>query len=450
MPSRPDHVEQEAERIYHEILARAPEHDFDPTIDRVRRTMDLLGNPQRAYRVVHLTGTNGKTSTSRLVERLLREHGLRTGRFTSPHLSTVRERIAVDGEPLSPEAFVAAWYDVAPYVEMVDARLVEEGQGRLSFFEVLTVMALAAFADAPVDVAVLEVGMGGEWDSTNVADADVAVVTPVALDHERWLGHDLASIARVKAGVVKDGTVLVSAAQPGVVEDVLREAAEAHGSRFVLEGADVEVLERRMAVGGQVLALRGLGGVYTDVYVPLHGEHQAHNALLALVAVEALVKGGGALDASVVEAAFSDVDSPGRMELVRSSPAVVVDAAHNPAGAEALVAGLEEAFAFRRLVGVVGILDDKDAEGILSALEPHLAELVVTRSSSARALAVDELGQIAVDVFGEDRVHLVERLDEAVARAVELAEQDDSFGAGVVVTGSITLVAEVRTLLGRK
>ncbi len=439
----------EAERIYHEILSRTPEHDFDPTIERVRRTVDLLGNPQHAYRVVHLTGTNGKSSTSRMVERLLREHGLRTGRFTSPHLASVRERIAVDGEPLSPEAFVAAWHDVAPYVEMVDAQLDAEGQSRLSFFEVLTVMALAAFADAPVDVAVLEVGMGGEWDSTNVADAEVAIVTPVAMDHERWLGHDLTSIAEVKAGIVKDGTTLVSAIQAEGVESVLMTAAASHGSRYVREGVDVEVLDRRVAVGGQLLALRGLGGVYTEVFVPLHGEHQAHNALLALVAGEVLLHGGGALDAGAVEAAFADADSPGRLELVRSSPAVLVDAAHNPAGAEALVAAVEEAFAFKRLVGVVGVLADKDAEGILAVLEPHLAEVVVTQSASQRALPVEDLAEIAQDVFGEDRVHVAERVGDAVALAVELAERDDSLGAGVVVTGSITVVADVRALFGR-
>jgi len=449
MSRRPEHSEDEAELVYRQILERAPEHDFDPTIDRVRRTVDLLGNPQHAYRVVHLTGTNGKTSTSRMVERLVREHGLRTGRFTSPHLSTVRERIAIDGEPISPEAFVAAWYDVKPYVEMIDSQLAEEGQSRLSFFEVLTVMALAAFADAPVDVAILEVGMGGEWDSTNVADAEVAIVTPVAMDHERWLGHDLTSIAEVKSGIVKEGSALVSAAQHEDVESVLMSAAARHGSRYVREGVEVEVLDRQVAVGGQLVALRGLGGVYTEIFLPMHGEHQAHNALLALVAAEVLLTGGAALDPGAVEAAFADVDSPGRLELVRSSPAVIVDAAHNPAGAAALVDGLDEAFSLKRVVGVVGVLDDKDAEGILAELEPHLAELVVTRSSSHRALEPDELAEVAVEVFGEDRVHVAERLPDAIALAVELAERDESLGSGVIVTGSITVVAEARSLFGR-
>ena len=450
--SSPEHDAQalaEAERIYHQILARAPEHDFDPTIDRVKRTVDLLGNPQHAYRVVHLTGTNGKSSTSRMVERLLREHGLRTGRFTSPHLSNVRERIAIDGEPLTPKAFVAAWHDVAPYVEMVDVELAAAGQSQLSFFEVLTVMAFAAFADAPVDVAVLAAGMGGEWDSTNVADAQVAIVTPVAMDHERWLGHDLVSIAEVKAGIIKDGTTVVSAVQDEDVESVFMAAAARHGSRLVREGVDIEVVDRKVAVGGQLIALRALGGLYTEIFLPMHGAHQAHNALLALVAGEALLTGGAALDPGAVELAFADVDSPGRLELVRTSPAVLVDVAHNPAGAVALVDAVDEAFSLRRVVGVVGMLDDKDADGFLSVLEPHLAEIVVTQSGSHRALAAHELAEIAEEVFGEDRVHVAERLDDAIARAVELAEQDDSLGAGVLVTGSITVVAEARTLFGR-
>lgn len=438
-----------ADEVYAGILKRAPEHDIDPTLDRVAAVCELLGDPQKAYRVVHLTGTNGKTSTARMVERLVREHGLRTGRFTSPHLHRVTERIAVDGEPISDEQFVATWQDVAPYVHMVDVKEQAEGRPRLSFFEVFTVMAFAAFADAPVDVAVIEVGMGGRWDATNVADGEVAVITPVAHDHERWLGHTLVEIAGEKSGIVKDGATLVLSRQEEDAEGVILEAAAERGARVVREGVDIDVVDRQIAVGGQLLTLRGTGGTYTDVFLPLHGEHQAHNALAALAAVEALMAGGGALDGSVVEAAFADVDSPGRLELVRSSPTVLVDGAHNPAGAEALVAAVEEAFHFQRIVGVVGVMADKDPENILAVLEPALAEVVITRASNPRAMEVDDLAEVAIDVFGEDRVHVRERLDDAVTLAADLAEQEVDRGAAVLVTGSIFLVAEARVLTGR-
>lgn len=438
-----------ADEVYAAILRRAPEHDIDPTLDRVRAVCELLGDPQRAFRVVHLTGTNGKTSTSRMVERLLREHGLRTGRFTSPHLTRVTERIAIDGEPISDERFVEIWQDVAPYVQLVDERSVAAGGVRLSFFEVFTVMAFAAFADAPVDVAVLEVGLGGTWDSTNVADGEVAVITPIAMDHERYLGSTLVEIASEKSGIVKDGATLVLAHQHEDVEGVVLAAAAERGARVVREDVDISVVERQVAVGGQLLTLRGLGGVYADVFLPLHGAHQAHNALLALTAVEALLTGGAALDGDVVGAAFADVDSPGRLEVVRSSPTVLVDGAHNPAGAEALAAGVEEAFGFARLVGVVGVMADKDPEGILAALESLLDEVVVTSVRSPRAMDVEDLAEVAVDVFGEDRVHVAERLDDAIDLAVQRAESEVERGAGVLVTGSIVLVADARVLLGR-
>lgn len=437
-----------ADEVYAGILERAPEHDIDPTLDRVRAVCELLGDPQRAYRVVHITGTNGKTSTARMVERLVREHGLRTGLFTSPHLTRVTERIAIDGEPISDERFVEVWQDVAPYVHLVDVREQAEGRPRLSFFEVFTVMAFAAFADAPVEVAVVEVGMGGRWDATNVADGDVAIITPVAHDHERWLGHTLVEIAGEKSGIVKDGATLILSRQDEDAEGVILQAAAERGARVVREGIDIDVVERQVAVGGQLLALRGMGGLYTDVFMPLHGEHQAHNALAALAATEALMAGGAALDGSVVEVAFADMDSPGRLEIVRTSPTVIVDGAHNPAGAEALVTALEEAFAFQRIVGVLGVMADKDPENILSVLEPVLAEVVITRAATTRAMEIEDLAEVAVDVFGEDRVHVRERLDDAVTLAADLAEQEVERGACVLVTGSILLVAEARALMG--
>jgi dihydrofolate synthase/folylpolyglutamate synthase len=438
-----------ADEVYAAILERAPESDIDPTLDRVLAVCELLGDPQRAFRVVHITGTNGKTSTSRMVERLLREHGLRTGRFTSPHLTRVTERIAIDGEPISDERFVEVWQDVAPYVHMVDVRSLEQGGTRLSFFEVFTVMAFAAFADAPVEVAVLEVGMGGRWDATNVADGDVAVVLPIAFDHQRYLGHTLVEIASEKAGIIKDGATVVLAPQHDDVEGVLLQVAAEHGARVVRDGVELAVVDRQIAVGGQLLTLRGMGGVYTDVFLPLYGEHQAHNALAALAAVEALVNGGAALDGDVMGAAFADVDSPGRLEVVRTSPTVLVDAAHNPAGVAALVEAVEEAFEFTRLVGVVGVLSDKDPENILAGLEPLLAEIVITHVSSPRSMDVHDLAEIAIDVFGEDRVHVEERLDAAIDLAVARAESEEDYGAGVLVTGSVVLVAEARILLGR-
>ena len=452
-----EHTRREAEReartaadeVYAAILSRAPEHDIDPTLERVRQVCELLGDPQKAYRVVHLTGTNGKTSTSRMVERLVREHGLRTGRFTSPHLTRVTERIAIDGEPISDERFVEVWQDVAPYVHLVDQRSAERGEPRLSFFEVFTVMAFAAFADAPVDVAIIEVGLGGQWDSTNVADGDVAVITPIAMDHERYLGETLVEIASEKSGIIKDGATLILARQEEDVEGVVLAAAAEHGARVVREDAEIAVVERSVAVGGQLLTLRGTGGTYTEIFLPLHGKFQAHNALLALAAVEALIAGGAALEPGIVEVGFADVDSPGRLEIVRTSPTIIVDGAHNPAGVEALVSSLDEAFAFQSVVGVVGVMADKDPEGILSVLEPVLDQIVVTAASNPRALAADELGEIAVEVFGEDRVHVVERLDEAIDLAAGLAERDVERGAAVLVTGSILLVAEARILVGR-
>lgn len=439
--------------VYREIISRNPEHDFVPTLDRVRRVCELLGDPQDSFRVVHLTGTNGKTSTARMVESLVREHGLRTGLFTSPHLTSVTERIQIDGAPISAQRFVEVWEDVAPYIGVVDRESVEAGGPRLSFFEVLTVLAFAAFADAPIDVAVIEVGMGGEWDSTNVADGEVAVMTPVDIDHAEWLGDTIEKIATTKSGIIKQGATAVVSLQREDAEAVIEAKAAAMGARLIREGRELEVVSRDLAVGGQVVDLRTTAGLYTGIFLPLHGEHMGHNALLALAAVEALLSGGGALDAGVVEAGFAQVTSPGRLEILRTSPTVIVDVAHNPHGVEAMVTTLQQAFDFTRLVGVVGVMGDKDAEGILAALEPVVAEVVLTRNSSPRAADPADLLGLAHDIYGEDRVHVVENLDAALQVAVDLAEREDvvgvGVGTGVLVTGSVVTVADARILLGR-
>ncbi len=409
---------------------------------------DALGSPQHAFPVIQITGTNGKTSTARMVDSLLRSFGLRVGRFTSPHLSSVTERIVIDGLPISEERFVETYDEIAPFLALVDAAQ----ELPLSYFEVLTGMGLAAFADAPVDVAVLEVGMGGSWDTTNVADAQVAVITRVALDHTNYLGPDVATIAAEKAGIIKaDATAVLAAQAPEAAEVLVRRVVEVDAT-VAREGAEFGIVERSVAVGGQVLRLQGLGGEYAEIYLALHGEHQAHNAVLALAAVEAFFGAGaatGPLDIDAVRAGFGAVTSPGRLEAVRSAPTVLIDAAHNPSGMAASVAALEEAFDFTRLIGVVACLGDKDVRGILEIAETVLHEVVVTQNSSARGLSANELAAIAVPVFGPDRVVVIPDLSTAIEAAVELAESDADVlsGVGVLITGSVVTAGDARALL---
>ncbi len=429
------------------LQARWPEHKIAPTLDRVRRLTDLLGDPQRSYPVIHLTGTNGKTSTARMIDALLREAGLRTGRFTSPHLETVRERITLDGEPISEERFVQAYVEIEPYLELVDG----EFDVPLSFFEVITVMAFAVFADAPVDVAIIEVGLGGTWDSTNVADGTVAVITPVAVDHAHLLGTDPVQIAGDKAGIIKAGaTVVMSLQTPEVFEVLMRRAAEV-GATIAREGFELGVLSRDVAVGGQLLTLRGLAGDYEDVFVPLHGEHQARNAVTALGAVEAFVGAveGKQIDIDLVRRAFAGASSPGRLEVVRHSPTVVLDAAHNPHGAQATADAISESFSFAPLIGVLGCMVDKDVYGMLEAFEPVMETVVCTQNSTARAMPAAVLGAEAEEVFGEDRVVVVPRLDDALDEAIRLAEEKAAAlgSGGVLVTGSVITAGEARLLL---
>ena len=430
------------------ILARAPEHDLQPSLDRIAAVMELLGDPQRTYPVIHLTGTNGKTSTTRIIEKLLLELGLRTGRFTSPHLHSMRERIALSGEPISAEKFLAAYDELLPLIEMVDARSTAEGGPRMTYFEVLVAVGYAAFADAPVDVAIVEVGMGGSWDATNVADGSVAVVTPIALDHQHFLGSDVLDIAGEKAGIVKADALAVVGVQEPDVAQVLVDRANEVGARIAFEGNDFGLLTREVAVGGQQLSIRGLAGDYEDLFLPLHGAHQAHNTVVALAAVEAFLGGGEQrLDPEIVRAGLARAASPGRLEVVRRSPTVIVDAAHNPAGALALRNALEDSFNFARIVGVVAILKDKDATEMLEILEPVLDHVVVARTTSPRAMRPEELGELAADIFGESRVTVVRDLPDALDVAAGLADEG-GVGGGVLATGSVTTAAEVRMLLG--
>ncbi|HWU21622.1 MAG TPA: folylpolyglutamate synthase/dihydrofolate synthase family protein [Nocardioides sp.] len=442
--ARPAQTFAEAEDA---LLSRWPETRLEPSLDRIQAFTELLGDPQRSFRSIHLTGTNGKTSTSRMIDGLLRTLDLRTGRFTSPHVEKMSERISVDGEPLGDEDFVRVFNEIAPYTHLVD----EQEAHPLSFFEAVVGMAYAAFADAPVDVAVVEVGMGGSWDATNVIDADVAVITPIAMDHADYLGGTPEAIAREKSGIIKEGATAVVAQQSPAVMAVLASRAAEVGASVVREGEDFGVVSRTPAVGGQVITLQGLRGRYDDLFLPLYGAHQAQNAVMALAAVEAFLGGSEPLGADVVTAAFAEATSPGRLEVIRRSPTIVLDAAHNPHGAEALAAALDDSLHFDPLVGVVGVMGDKDAEGLLAALEPMLSNVVITQNSAARALPAEELAVVAREVFGEDRVSVVPRLADAIDAAAALAERDSNdalSGGAVLVTGSVVTVGEARILLG--
>lgn len=449
-PSRPE-LSPRLREVYAALLERAPENRIAPDLGRITRLTELMGDPQNSYRSVRIAGTNGKTTTARILERILREAGLRTGLTTSPHLRSPAERIAIDGEPIDEEGFVQAYEDVLPFAEMVDAESLAAGGVRLTYFEMLTAMAFQAFASAPVDVAVVETGIGGTWDATGVVDPDVTVITPIGLDHQEYLGDTIAEIAGEKAGILTQRATAVIAAQGE--EDaaiVLRERIAELGAEAAFQDEQIGVIARTPGVGGQLLTLQGIAGRYEEVFLSLLGAHQADNALMAVTAAEALLGDGErALDGELLSAALGTVTSPGRAEVVRQSPTVIVDAAHNPAGALTLVETVRENFRFTRTVGLVGILEEKDAEQILAVLEPLLDHVVITRSSSPRAIPADQLAEIARDVFAdEDRVLEVPALPDAIQVAVDLAESDgDQFG-GVVAAGSVTLAAEVRDLLG--
>jgi dihydrofolate synthase/folylpolyglutamate synthase len=419
-------------------------------IRKIRDLMDVLGSPQRAYPSIHLTGTNGKTSTARMIDALLQAHGVHTGRYTSPHLETVRERISLDGEPISEDRLVATYREVEPLAELIDARNPES----LTYFDVTTAMAYAAFADAPVDVAVIEVGLGGEDDATNVIEAGVCVLTPIGLDHTEWLGDTIEDIAWAKAGIIHKGATVITAVQAEEATRPILERCAEMGATLAREGSEFGVVERTQAVGGQVLTLQGLGGVYPEIFLPLFGAHQAQNAALALAAVEAFLGAGKGkqLDAEVIRDGFARVDSPGRLERVRSAPTILLDGAHNPHGMAATVSALEEEFAFRHLVAVLAVLAGKDVSGLLDLLEPVAARIVVTQNSSPRSMPVAELAQVAVDIFGEDRVTVAQNMPDAIEEAVVLAEADtdgELGGVGVLITGSVVTVADARKLLKR-
>jgi len=449
-------------QVEHLLDQRWPETKLEPSTARIAALMELLGSPQLGYPCIHIAGTNGKTSVARMVDSLLTALDRRTGRTTSPHLQSAVERIAIDNEPISPARYVETYCEIEPFVQMVDAESVVDGGPAMSKFEVLTAMAFAAFADAPVDIAIIETGMGGRWDATNIIDAPVAVITPIGIDHSEYLGTTIAEIAAEKAGIigaprgdlVPVDTVAVIGRQTSEAMEVLLAEAVRADAAVAREDSEFAVLDRQVAVGGQLLQLQGLGGVYSDICLPLHGEHQAHNAVVALAAVEALFGAGPQrqLDVDTVRAGFAAAISPGRLERMRTAPTVFIDAAHNPAGAAALTTALGEEFDFRFLVGVISVLEGKDLTGILSALEPAFDLVVVTDNGSPRALDVESLALRAEEVFGPERVVRAPTLTDAIETATALVEDakvDGLSGAGIVITGSVATAGAARTLFGK-
>ena len=427
------------------LEARWPETRIAPTLERIAALVDMLGSPQLSYPTIHIGGTNGKTTTARMIDSLMAATGLRTGRFTSPHLESLLERIAINGEPIELKDFIFSYNDVAPYIDLMDQKF----ENPISFFEAMTAMAFVAFAEWPVDIGVIEVGMGGEWDATNVVEAAVSVITPIGLDHTAYLGNTLTEIAKTKSGIIKLGSSVILARQePEAAVELMRRVAEVE-AEVAREGVEYSLESRAIAVGGQLITINGIGRKYEDIFLPLHGKHQGANAATALAAVEAFF-GGQELDPESVQAGFAAVTSPGRCEIVYNDPTIILDAAHNPHGAKAIAETLENEFTFDEIIGIFAAFVDKDVEGILTELEPVLSSIIVTVSASTRAMPADEVERIAIRIFGAERVMKVGHLEDAIKRAITDARRplsDDSIG--IVITGSVVTVGEARTILKR-
>lgn len=433
-----------ADALWQELEGRWPESQLEPSLARIASVVELMGDPHRSSPVIQIAGTNGKSSTARMTESVLRAYGLRTGLFTSPHLVAIPERICLDGRPVAEDVLLAAWEEAEPYIRLVDAKSLADGGPRLSFFEVLTVLAFAIFADAPVDVAVIEVGMGGTWDATNVVDAQVCVITPIGLDHMEYLGDTIAAIAGEKAGIICSDAEVVLAEQTREAAAVLLERCAAMGVTPQREGVEFSVAERSVAVGGQVITVRGTRAEYSDLFVPLFGDHQAHNAACAVVAVESFLH--QALDVDVVREGLARVVVPGRLQMVRQGPAVIIDAAHNPHGAAALASALQGYYSFDSIIGVVGMLEGKDAVGFLEILMPVFDEVIITSPRSPRAMSAADLAVVAESVSSVVPQSIADSIPEAIDAAVAAAEARPGVNA-VVIAGSVVLAGDAMRAL---
>lgn len=441
----PDDQER-IDAIEQALLKRWPETRIQPTLERIAALVDVLGSPQLTYPTIHVGGTNGKTTTARMIDSLLFEMGLRTGRFTSPHLESYLERISINGQPIDPKAMIFSYNDIAAYLDFMDSKF----DTPISFFEAMTALAFAAFAEHPIDVGVIEVGMGGEWDATNVVDADVSVIMPIDLDHTEYLGSTIGEIAKTKAGIIKEGGFVVLAQQqPEAAVELLKRAAEV-GADIAREGLEYVIESRALAVGGQVLTIKTPKDTYEEIFLPLHGKHQASNAAAALVAVEAFF-GEQELDYEAVLAGFANVQSPGRCEVLHRDPTIIIDAAHNPHGARAITETIQSEFTFDEVIGIFAAMGDKDVEGALVEFEKVMDSIIVTKNSSPRSMPVADVEAIASKIFGADRVFAADSLDAAIEKAIKDSVRPLSEDTiGILITGSVVTVGEARAIVRKR
>ena len=441
--STADNLEKIA-AIEQALIKRWPENKIEPTLDRIEALTDLLGSPQLSYPTIHIAGTNGKTTISRMIDALMSELGYRTGRFTSPHLESFLERISIKGNSIDPGEFIKNYNDIALYLDLVDSKQPHQ----ISYFEALTALAFVAFAEHPVDVGIIEAGLGGEWDATNVVQSQVSVMTPIGLDHMDYLGDTLEEIAQTKAGIFKSESNVVLAAQtPEAAKVLMAQVAKVAAIPF-REGVEFSVANRAIAVGGQMISINGLYGLIEDIFLPLYGAHQANNAAVALAAVEAFA--GVQLDSDLVRSAFSKVRSPGRCEVIHRDPTVIIDAAHNPHGAKAIATTINSEFDFETVIGVVAVLGDKDAAGILAEISQVVDYLVVSQSSSARALPANDLAMIAKQFFAPEQIEVIPELRGAITYATEKANLSNQVNDGVsavLITGSVVTAGEARMIV---
>jgi dihydrofolate synthase/folylpolyglutamate synthase len=417
---------------------RFPENKINPSLDRILMTMDLMGQPQNNFKTIHIAGTNGKTSTSRMIERLLRTLELRTGLFISPHLIHPRERIEINGQIISERRFQEIFEEVNPYLELVDQKFLD---APMTFFEVLTAMGFLAFSDEPIDVLSLEVGMGGRWDSTNVVTPEVSVITSIGLDHQEFLGSSIKEIALEKAGIIKENIPVVISKQVKEANQVLEQIALSKKSQIIREGVEFDILERTVGVGGQQLKIATPYGSYQDLFLPLFGKFQASNAACALTAVETFL--GKKLELELVQEAFSDFKSPARLQIVKRNPTILIDAAHNISGVQNTLEAINETFKFYNKILIIGFMKDKDIDQMLELLKGYAQDVILTQANSTRAINAEELSRkvISISNFSQN-VKSYDNSKEALDAALEIAKSKNS-STGVIVLGSIALAGEI-------